>query len=191
MAPRPRRPPRIRPRTHIHRQRKAWFVKVRRRGQDFVGNFSDAVWGGRAPALLAAQRFRDELLQRIDADTRLRRQVPKARRSRTGVVGVTREPHVVGGRSYHRYVAAWQDHEKGRLVRRRFGVERYGDDGAKARAIDAREAGVARSHAYLLAHQREGATRRLREAAPMPRLVRDPLSRKGISMARRRPRRVK
>jgi hypothetical protein len=57
--------------------------------------------------------------------------------------------------------------------------------------LGAREAGVARSHAYLVARQREEAEGRLQQAAPMPRPVKDPRSRQGISMARRRPRRVK
>jgi hypothetical protein len=88
------------------------------------------------------------------------------------------------------YIARWQDPEKG-PQRRRFLVEHYGRERARDLAIRARQAGVAHSHAYLLARQREEATRRLQKAAPMPRPVRDPLSRKGISMERRRPRRVK
>ena len=165
-------------------------MKVMRRGQNFADYFGDGVWGGRTRALLAAQHFRDQLLQRIGADTRERRQIPKGRRSKTGVVGVSLEPHVVDGRVYERYVAYWQDPEKG-LRRRRFLVGHYGRDRALVLAIDARKAGVAHSHAYLLARQREEAARRLQKAAPMPRRVKDPLSRKGISMARRRPRRVK
>jgi hypothetical protein len=151
--------------------------------------FGDAVWGGRGPALLAAQHARDELLRRIDPDQRVRRRMPRGSRNKTGVVGVSRETHVVDGRIYHRYVAQWQDPEKV-PQRRRFLVEHHGEEEARAMAIEAREAGVARSHAYLLARQREEAKRRLEKAAPMPRRVKDPRSRAGISMARRRPRRV-
>lgn len=189
MARRPRRPTHIGPLTNIHRERGAWSVKVRRGGRDFMDYFGDAVWGGRARALLAAQHFRDRLLQRIHPDTRERRHIPKGRRSKTGVVGISVEPHKVDGRIYERYIASWQDPEKG-LQRRRFLVEHYGEERARALAIDAREAGVAHRRAYLLARQREEATRRLQKAAPMPRPVKDPRSRKGISMARRRPRRV-
>ena len=143
------------------------------------------MWGGRALALLAAQHARDELLRRIDPDQRVRRRLPKGCRSKTGVVGVTFEVHVVDGRVYHRYVACWQDPRKG-LQRRRFLVEHHGEEQARALAIDAREVGVARSRAYLLARQREEAKGRLEESAPMPRPVKDPRSRLGISMARRR-----
>jgi len=94
----------------------------------------------------------------------------------------------VGGRVYSRYVAHWQDPENG-PQRRRFLVERYGRRAARALAIEARTVGVADSEARLLARQREEARRRLQTAAPMPRPVKNPRSRKGISMARRRPRR--
>jgi hypothetical protein len=90
---------------------------------------------------------------------------------------------------YHRYIAYWRDADK-QPRRRRFGVERYGDSEARALAAKARRAGVKQAHAERLARQREEAARRLRNAPPMPARVKDPRSRKGISMARRRPRRV-
>lgn len=165
-------------------------MRVRRGGQVFADYFSDAVWGGRRRALLAAQHFRERLLQRVDPDTRVRRRLRKGARSKTGVVGVALERHVVEGRVYQRYVAHWQDPEQG-ARRRRFLVERYGREKALALAMEAREEGVSRGHAVQLAIQREEARRRLQDAAPMPHQVKDPLDRKGISMANRRPRRVK
>lgn len=84
-------------------------------------------------------------------------------------------------------MAHWQDPKKG-PQRRPFLVEHHGEEEVRARAIHARETGVARSRAYLLARQREEASKRLAEAAPMPRPVKDPRSRLGISMAWRRPR---
>jgi hypothetical protein len=100
---------------------------------------------------------------------------------------VSIERHRVEGRVYHRAVAVWHDAEKGPR-RRRFLFGRYGRDEAVALAAKARKAGVARSRAYLKARQREEAARRLQAAAPLPAMVKDPLSRKGISMAHRRPR---
>ena len=134
--------------------------------------------------------MRDQLLQRIEPDTRVRRRELKGRRSRTGAVGVSLERHVVDGRVYHRYVAQWRDPVKG-LRRRRFLVEHHGKRQARALAIDARQAGVAAVHAYMVALQREEARRRLEKAEPMPCPVKDPRSRQGISMARRRPRRAR
>jgi hypothetical protein len=180
----------IGPCTNIHRDRGAWTVYVERRGRVYPGHFADNVWGGRERALLAARHFRDRLYLRIDADTRVRRRAAKGTRSKTSVVGVTRERYVVGGRVYVRDVASWRDADK-RTRRRRFSVTLYGNKTAKALAVKARKVGVARSRAVRLARQRDEARLRLRNAPPMPRQVKDPLDRKGISMARRRPRRVK
>jgi hypothetical protein len=187
LMPGRRRPIRVGPYTNIHREPEGWLVSVCRRGRNFAEYLGDAVWGGREKALLAAQRYRDGLLQRIPADTRIRRRPPKGRRSRTGVPGVSYERYVVDGRVYHRYIGHWQDPDDG-PQRRRFLVERYGSREARALAIEARTAGVADIEARLLARQREEATKRLRTAAPMPRQVKDPRSRKGINMGRRRPR---
>lgn len=159
---------------------------IQRRGHTWMDYFGDAVWGGRNRALQAAQHFRDRLLLRLEADTRDRRQVPRGRRSNTGIVGVSLETYVVDGRRYERYVACWTDPERG-PQRRRFSVDRYGKERAFALAVAARKAALAHRRAYMLAGQREDARERLRRAGPLPRPVKDPLSRKGISMARRRP----
>ena len=163
---------------------RAWYVHVERKGRLVSRWFADNVWGGRKNSLTAAQRFRDELLMQIEGDTRERRRPPKGTRSRTGEVGVSLERHRVGGRTYHRYVAGWKD-ASGRWMRRRFLVERYGKERAEALAIEARQAGVARTRRELQALQRAEAAARLRKAPPMPRQVKDPLSRKGIVMPRR------
>jgi len=160
-------------------------VHVIRAGHPFTGWFADAVWGGQRKGLVVAKRFRDQLLVRIGPDTRVRRVAPRGTRSKTGVVGVSLEPHVVEGRTYERYVAHWCDEER-RVRRRRFSVARYGRERALAMASGAREEGVARSHAAQLARQCEEAGRRLLNAPPMPRQVRASRSRKGISMANRR-----
>lgn len=184
----PRRQSRIGRLGNIHPEPEGWSLRVTRSGRVFSDYFGNAVYGGSERALLAARHARDGLLRRIDADLRVRRQTPKGSRSKTGVVGVNREAYLVGGRRYHRYVSCWPDPAKGRPQRRRFLVEHHGEDRAKALAIEAREAGVARARACLLARQRAEAESRLRKAEPVPRPVKDPRSRKGISMARRRPR---
>jgi len=183
---------RIGPFTNIDRDPRgpAWTVVVKRRGRNYPKYFSDAVWGGRAKALVAARRWRDELLRRIDPDTRVRRRPPRGSRNRTGIVGVTLELHKVGGRVYERYVAMWPDPEKGG-DRRRFQVARYGRKRAKALAKEARQAGLDRYAERLLARQRQEAAERLRQAPPTPRQVKDPADRRGISMAARRPRRAR
>lgn len=184
-----RKPTAIRPLTHVHRQPGAWYVAIQRKGRAFTDYFSDAVYGGRQRSLVAAQRFRDDLLLRIGPDTRVRRRPVLGRGSATGIVGVSLERTRVHGRVYESYTATWPDPEKGQ-ARRRFLIQRYGRERALALAQEAREAGIAQNHARMLALQREQASQRLRQAPPMPRKVRDPLTRKGISMASRRPRRA-
>src|ERR1700740_3155420 len=85
-----RRPTRIGPLTNIQEDSRSFTVHVTRQGQTLSDYFSFAVWAGRAPALVAAQRFRDELLARkLGPDSRVRRRVPKGKRRRTGPPGVS------------------------------------------------------------------------------------------------------
>jgi hypothetical protein len=182
----PRTPRRTLPR-NIYYDRRAHSVVVTRRGRLYSGHFSDGVWGGRAQSRIAAQRWLYALLKDIDPDTRVRQRPPKGSLSKTGIVGVSLETYRVDGRPYQRYVAKWQGLEKG-SQKRRFSVSRYGRNHAQALAREARKAGVARYEAQLSARQREEAARHLRQAPPQPRQIKDPLSRKGISMAARRPR---
>lgn len=180
--PRPRRRvPRIGPRTNIHREPEGWSVAVVRRGNRIADYFGDAVYGGRAVALLAAQRVRDELLLRLGPDTRVRRQIPKGQQSRTGVVGVSLERQRVRGRVYEYFLACWVDPELG-PQRRRFSIRRHGRQVARALALEARQSGVARSHAYLLERQHEEAKGRLRQAGEMPRAVKDPRRRTAMKV---------
>ncbi len=116
-----RRPPRVGPRTNILREPGAWSVRVERGGRVYNGHCADAVYGGRQQSHLAARRFRDGLLRRIEPDTRVRRRVPRGSRSQTDVVGVILERYLVDGREYERFVAHWRD-PYGRQLRRRFSL---------------------------------------------------------------------
>ncbi len=177
----------IRSRTNIHRDdRGAWDVHITREGKLYTGHFPDAVWGGREKSYLAARRFRDGLLRRIEPDTRVRRRVPRGVRSETGVVGVILERYFVEGREYERFIANWRDAD-GRTKRRRFSVGRYGEQRAFELAVEARTRGVGESRAIQLARQREDARSRLLIAPAMPRKVKDPKSRKGMRMPPRNP----
>lgn len=183
-----RRPPRIGPLTNIQEDSRSFTVHVTRQGRTVSDYFSFAVWGGRAPALVAAQRFRDELLaRRLGPDSRVRRRVARGR-GMGSRPGVTLERYSVEGRHYERYIAQWQDPDKG-LERRRFSLKRHGKRRARALAIEARRSGVANANSLRMARQRKEASRRLRNAPRMPRPVKHPLDRRGITMAGRRPRR--
>jgi AP2 domain len=177
------------PLTHISRSERdqAWVVDIIRAGRHYDGHFADAVWGGRRQALIAAQRHRDELLLEIEPALRVRRREARGRPPHsTGIVGVTFERQVVRGRAYERYVATWPGKD-GVNKRQSFNVLKYGKRLAKALAIEARENAIDELRKAELARQREAARMRLR-SLPTSVQLKDPRSRKGISMARRRPR---
>jgi hypothetical protein len=191
-----RRSMRVGPWTNIRREEKALTVVVCRRGKRFSEYFPYGVWGGEDLALVAAQRYRDRLLLRIDPDTRVRRKPPKGSRNKTGFLGVSEEAYVVEGRHYKRYVATWRDPDaKTRVRRRRFSILYYGREHARALAAAARAAGIAEVHARQRVRQREEARARLVKTAPMPRQVRDPSAGRGSAwrvggdVARSEPRR--
>lgn len=165
---------------NIRREPEGWSVVVMRKGDRYPDYFGDAVYGGRSSALVAAKRCRDDLLRRIDPDTRVRRRIPEGVASETGIVGVSLERYPVEGRMYVRYVATWQDAD-GRNHRRRFSVLTRGKAKALALAKEARKKGVAQAEAERRARQASEAARRLARTPPMPRQVKDPLSRKGIN----------
>jgi hypothetical protein len=158
---------------------------VTREGQSHSDYFPDAVYGGKRQALIAARRYRDEILSRIEPDTRVRRKPPRDSRNQTGHVGVELEEYEVDGRYYERYVAHWRDAD-GRPRRSRYSVGRYGKDGALELAVRTREGGVAQARAILRDRQRAEAQERLADAPPRPPRVKNPLSRKGIRMPPRK-----
>jgi hypothetical protein len=75
---------RMGPLTNITRDddERAWFVHIERRGQKVTGWFADNVWGDRKNSQIAAQRFRDELLTRVEGDSASGDGRPKARGAR-------------------------------------------------------------------------------------------------------------
>jgi hypothetical protein len=174
----------IGPLTNVHREPEGWMVVVVRKGVRHADYFGDAVYGGRSFALIAAQRYRDNLLRRIDPDTRVRRRMPQGVTSETGIVGVTFELYAVEGRWYERYVATWQDAD-GRNCRHRFSVLTRGKAKAMALAKRARKLGVAQAEAERRARQGSEAAKRLARTPRTPPRVKDPLSRKGINMGPR------
>ena len=175
------------PLTCVHRGPGAWTVVVIRRGKRYTDYFPDGVWGGRGRSLVAAQRYRDDvLLRRTEPDTRVRRRKPRGASKETGIVGVTVEHYWVEDRRYTRAVAGWKDADM-KVRRRRFSIDCYGYHEAIGMAAAMRKRGVAQARSERLARQRRAAAERIDSAPPPPVQVKDPLSRKGISMANRRP----
>lgn len=125
-----------------------WEVRLQRKGKRFEKFFADGQYGGRRAALQAAKSFRDSLEQRYQKYTveELARQ-PSVR-NKSGVVGVRRTVQVEETEdyvySYAFWIAQWTD-GKGKRKTRSFSVDKYGEDEAYQRAVQARKNGV--SHA--------------------------------------------
>lgn len=179
-----RRTTRVGPLSNIRREPEGWTVAVIRRSEHFSDYFGDAVWGGRAKALVAAQHFRDRLLLRIEPDTRVR---PSEQDGRGGGQPRTSRRRWSRLRALRRLLAgsaagAEEAPLPGRAVRQ----------GAGARPRDRRARdGCGAAPCPATRPPTRGSQTRLQKAPPMPRPVKDPRSRKGISMARRRPRHLK
>jgi hypothetical protein len=125
----------------------AWLVQVQRHNQIAIKMFSDSVWGGKRKALAAARSWRDEHKQAPAEQAHalwLRNRLRSNNRS--GLVGVSRHErkadandHKTGGAAF--WLASWTG-EQGRTRQRKFSVKRWGERGAKQKAIAARAQGV-------------------------------------------------
>lgn len=112
----------------------AWHVFIRRRGQRYAENFRDSRYGGRDRALAAAQAWRDQVLREVAPLER--REFAMIRRSTntSGVPGVSRLQRPTG----YAYWIARTDLPGGKLLHRTFAVNKFGEEGARERAIEER-----------------------------------------------------
>lgn len=129
-----------------HHYFEGWCVGLARGGRKWVRYFRDEPGtDGRERALERARRFRNALVAKIGAWTKIHR---RSERSSTGVVGVTlvREVGKAGG-VLLRFRASWPVVVAGKVGQRKivsFSVAMWGRKQARDLAIAARRAGVAR-----------------------------------------------
>lgn len=118
-----------------------WQVRLQRRGVKYARYFSDRLHGGGRGAFLAAERWRDRLLRRFEAEESVRICRRSARNS-SGVVGVSKVTVVApNGAEYHFWQATWSP-EPGKRRCVKFSVRRYGDRRAFELAVEARQKGA-------------------------------------------------
>jgi hypothetical protein len=121
-----------------------FFLRAARHGKIFSGFFSDKAYGGRAPALAAAQEHRLKLLKIVGLplhkSRRLNAEIVR-RRGRSGIYGVQRaiDRKVKPWRKYWR--ATWSP-KPGVVRKKQFSIRKFGEERAKQLAIRARRAGV-------------------------------------------------
>ena len=104
--------------------------------------FSDGVWGGKQKALDAALAWRDEQIGLLPAyELQVRRRNLLRKNNKSGVPGVGRyerePPPGKEGKGSAFWMAFWTDPD-GKAHKRKFAVNRWGERGAKLRAIDMR-----------------------------------------------------
>jgi AP2 domain len=119
----------------------SWLVTVQRRGRIYHRHFADLVYGGKQKARDAAKLYRDSLVVNLRPLTRPEVCQIKKKNNRSGISGVTRIDimDTSRGRRYHRqyWLAQWPI-GNGRAKTKKFSITRYGEHGARERAVRAR-----------------------------------------------------
>jgi len=113
-----------------------WQVRLQRGGVKYAKFFADSTLGSSAVGLVAAQGWRDELVERLDAEDRAR-VCRSSKRNSSGVVGVSKIRVVSSGVEYYFWQATWSP-APGERKCVRFSIKRYGDKEAFELAVQAR-----------------------------------------------------
>ena len=119
-----------------------WRVVVQRQSQMYRRDFGDGPHGGRAPALKAALRYRDQLIE-IHPPLALPTYCAILKKNnRSGVSGLTRTDRVETRNGRRQRKLDWEAQwpiGNGRSRHRKFSILKYGEDGAYQMALTARE----------------------------------------------------
>jgi len=122
-----------------------WEVRIQRRGKKYEKFFADRQHGGRRGALQAAKVYRDEIEGTLRPYTVKELARNPSVRNTSGVVGVRRALQVEETDeyiyTYTFWIAQWTD-GKGKRKTRSFSVDKYGEEEAYRRAVQARTRGV-------------------------------------------------
>ena len=118
-----------------------WQVRLQRRGIKYAKFFADGNYGSPERSLIIARNWRDALLRKFTAQTRICERSP---RNSSGVVGVSKiTVSSSNGASYHFWQATWSlASGKRRCVK--FSIKRYGDREAFQLAVEARTEGISK-----------------------------------------------
>lgn len=127
------------PEKHNH----GWFIRLTCKGQRYTAFCSDKRCGGKAKGLAKARAIYAKLVKDNPPMTRKEFAQVVRRPNKTGIPGVTRLVKVVRGTKYVFWQATWSP-EPGVVAKKAFSVDKYGVAKAKALAIRARKAGLAK-----------------------------------------------
>lgn len=136
----------------------AWRVSLRRQGKLHVKNFPDKKYGGKRKAQQAAKLYRDDIIRDNPPTTRKQFCATVRRNNTSGIPGVytygKRYALKDGSIRETRYWEAhWPVGENG-SAKASFSYNTFGEEKAKALAIQARQAGIARLKGVFWASKR-------------------------------------
>lgn len=122
-----------------------WEVRMQRRRKKHEKFFADGKCGGKRAALQAAKAYRDQLEENLARLSVQELSESPSARNRSGIVGVRRATQKEETDeflyTYHFWIAQWTD-GKGKRKTRSFSVEKFGEEEAFRRALEARTKGV-------------------------------------------------
>lgn len=125
-----------------------WQFRFQRDDVNISKFFSDSKYGGKEGALVAAQKFRDEMEQLYPPPVSKKGFTTKrSKRNASGIVGVHRSEYAYKKKDrngiYHNcaWVAQWIDHS-GKRKTRSFSIPKYGENEALKLAISARKKAI-------------------------------------------------
>jgi AP2 domain len=122
-----------------------WRVTVQRRKRIFVRDFSDGRHGGRQAALQDAQLYRDKLVKAYPPLSKATYCAIRKKNNRSGISGLMRVDkwQVHNGRRARRlYWEAQWPIGNGKARHQKFSITKYGEEGAKRKALAARRAAL-------------------------------------------------
>jgi hypothetical protein len=124
----------------------AWRVAIQRRGMIYSAHFSDGVCGGKAKALAAAKKWRNDVLATEAPMARADYCNIRRRNNRSGIPGVSYHEEIVAtkiGEATRRFWIARCPKDPWHTKLAKFSVSKYGMRGAKKLAVEARKAALA------------------------------------------------
>lgn len=127
------------PEKHNH----GWFIRLTCKGKRYSAFCADKQHGGKAKGLAKARLIYAKLAKEHPKMTRKEFAQVVRRPNKTGIPGVTRLTKLVQGRKYDFWQATWSP-EPGVVAKKAFSVDKYGVAKAKALAVRARKAGLAK-----------------------------------------------
>jgi hypothetical protein len=118
-----------------------WFVRVTRHGKTYSMFFADKRYGGKTSALKEAQSGYQQMVKKFPPMSRRDFSQIERRKSKSGIVGVTRLTKAVRGRNYHFWQATWSP-KPGVIQKKAFSIGKYGEAKARKLAVLTRKQGL-------------------------------------------------